>query len=105
MRSAWFLQSQSTAFGNVRRSLLAPAEHQPWQPLEFVPFESPAEADTVSIPPGTALSAHNWRCVFLGGEDLIENVCSVSDTAEGAVHSHLKTALKERYKSILFQAE
>lgn len=42
---------------------------------------------------------------FPRGEDLIENICSISDNAEIIVHSHLKTALKERNKSILFQAE
>lgn len=72
-------------------------------PWNWLPFESPAEADTVSIPPRPSTECTQVEvCVSRRGEDLIENVCSVSDTAK---HSHLKTALKERYKSILFQAE
>lgn len=48
------------SFGNVRHSLLAPAEHQPRQagsPWNLLPFESPAEADTVSFPP-----RHSTEC-------------------------------------------
>lgn len=39
------------------------------------------------------------------GEGLTEKVCSISDAGERIAHLHLNTALKERFKSVLPQAE
>lgn len=71
----------------------------------LLPFES-LSATRAKIPPRHSTDYTQVEG-FLSqrGEDLIENVCSISDNAEIIVHSHLKTALKERCKSILFQAE
>lgn len=71
----------------------------------LLPFESLA-VTRAKIPPRHSTDYTQVE-VFLSwrGEDLIENICSISDNAEIVVHSHLKIALKEGYKSILFQAE
>lgn len=57
------------------------------------------------IPPRPSAGRTRLEALSRRGEGLTEKVCSISDTGERIAHLHLNTALKERFKSVLPQAE